>query len=432
MKFSRLPPFLVGACVKIVLTSACFGSVIYDNLSSEGMFVTPFGANFPTEGTFSYIAEGFTVPVGANYTLTSFEFPISVAVNDPNIIDAFVMDDSGGAPGNVLESFQLTNLPLGGALTTVTSTLPLELTGGSQYWIAVTGGSPTTLGVWEQSDTPGIGSSRLIVNGVDQGWTPGIPLDPTLALLVNGDPVPEPRLGRLLAAGLIVLASFKLRSKLTSKRDHYAAWSSRILRGMMRSVAFFLLAALSLFFAAGFVNAEPIVYTESVTASGTLGSESFTNSLVTLTFVGDTSTVVSVISGFFTNEVGTATVDVASLGSATFAPGVVITDDLAGCYVEFEDAIIGDPVDQLMLATFNSAFDINNLTTSIGPITGSDDVGPGPYETDQGPLDFSSVGVSSTFTATLATPEPATTLVVGLGLAGMALFRRGNSKNRPQ
>ena len=232
MKFNRFLRFLVGAFVTIVLTSACFGSVIYDNLSSESMFGTAFGANFPAMGTFSSIAEGFTVPSGANYILTSFELPIGVSVTEPDsILDAFVMSDSGGAPGNVLESFQLSNLPPGRALTTVTSTLPLELTGGSQYWIAVTGGTPTSYGVWNWSDTPGISTSKLIVNGVDQGWTVGVPADNTLALLVTADPVPEPRLAFLLAAGLTVLAGFTLRSKLTSKRDPHVAWSSRILRG---------------------------------------------------------------------------------------------------------------------------------------------------------------------------------------------------------
>ena len=65
-------------------------------------------------------------------------------------------------------------------------------------------------------------------------------------------------------------------------------------------------------------RAESITYTEQATASGSLGSTSFTNALVTLTFAGDTANVTQIGQGEFANSTGTATVTVAGIGTATF------------------------------------------------------------------------------------------------------------------
>src|SRR5262245_61163426 len=72
-------------------------------------------------------------------------------------------------------------------------------------------------------------------------------------------------------------------------------------------------------------DATPITYTVQATADGQLGTSTFTNALVTLTFTGDTSTVMPG-SGFinpigpvsFITAPGTATLNVAGIGTGTF------------------------------------------------------------------------------------------------------------------
>jgi hypothetical protein len=73
------------------------------------------------------------------------------------------------------------------------------------------------------------------------------------------------------------------------------------------------------------VQATPITYTETVTGTGTFGTSTFANALVTLTLAGDTSLVVGSAPHF--DQVGSATVGVAGVGLATFINPVFVVDD---------------------------------------------------------------------------------------------------------
>src|SRR5262245_19513575 len=69
-------------------------------------------------------------------------------------------------------------------------------------------------------------------------------------------------------------------------------------------------------------HATPITYREMITGTGTLGSSAFTNTVVTVSFFGDTSNVLGV-GGLASTTVGTAAVDVFGLGIATFTDPVM-------------------------------------------------------------------------------------------------------------
>jgi len=181
---------------------------------------------------------------------------------------------------------------------------------------------------------------------------------------------------------------------------------------------------------AGMMLAGPITYTESATASGSLGGSSFTNALVTVKLDGDTANVVSGGGGFFTNSVGTFTVNVVGIGTAALtAPGAEVFVNQT-----FAPAAAGFGAGSSILDTLNSSLSTYALTTAIGPITGSPFINPGtPFSTSLGNLVINSAG-NSTFTATtnasIATPEPMTggMLCVGLlGLLGLGRLR-GSTK----
>src|SRR5690348_16425412 len=75
-------------------------------------------------------------------------------------------------------------------------------------------------------------------------------------------------------------------------------------------------------------HAGAITYTEQATATGSLGANSFTTALVTITFSGDTLNVTNPLTGIFRNMVGTATVTVAGIiGAATFTDTMGAVDN---------------------------------------------------------------------------------------------------------
>src|SRR5579862_1176439 len=70
----------------------------------------------------------------------------------------------------------------------------------------------------------------------------------------------------------------------------------------------------------GVASAAPITYTETLTASGTLGGTTFTDALVTVTLTGDTSNVTAgpVPHTDVLVNTGSATVSVSGIGTGTF------------------------------------------------------------------------------------------------------------------
>jgi hypothetical protein len=216
---------LSSVCVRAILLVALFtgisfaGAVVFSNLVQPGDQYGPdpvgigHTPGFPNPGDYLIFATNFTPQ--ADYSLTEIDAPLGV-VSGPNQIEAYLMADSGGQPGAVLESFHLTGLPnsFPEPLDTILSSTHPMLEAGQQYWFAATGG-PNTFANWSltlfQGDPTSGGASQSVTGGVPGPWTVGGGTR-TGALRVIGDAagVPEPGAAVLTAAGLLLV--IRLRS----------------------------------------------------------------------------------------------------------------------------------------------------------------------------------------------------------------------------
>lgn len=173
---------------------------------------------------------------------------------------------------------------------------------------------------------------------------------------------------------------------------------------------------------AALVQAGTITYTEQATATGTLGASAFNSALVTITFVGDTTNVVCA-GGFCNVVVGTATLNVAGIGTATFITDTYQAFDNQGSIAAgIADWSLGASI----LDTYDSVFASYDLMSAIGPVTDTSFIRPDvTFATDLGGFNMQSAG-NSTFTATtgIGTPEPATLALFGAGLAVLSLLRK--------
>ena len=178
------------------------------------------------------------------------------------------------------------------------------------------------------------------------------------------------------------------------------------------------LLALCLICCCASLQATPFYYSDEAEASGSLGSSTFTNALVTATFFGDTTNV-SPVGSDYLNTVGAAFVTVAGLGTATFTDSVIAFDVQGGLVAGIYDATVSNEI----LDTQNSAFATYDLTTPIGPISGTANVPVAlSFETNMGALVFTSIGRTSTFSAG-EVPEPLTSTLTCSGLVLIAILR---------
>ncbi len=178
------------------------------------------------------------------------------------------------------------------------------------------------------------------------------------------------------------------------------------------------------------VGATPITYVEQAVATGELGSTAFTDALVTLTYVGDTINIQSSGTGLFGDHKGTATVNVAGIGTATFTDKMIaaVTQNTdGGLYPYAPSAEISDHTSDLLIcATSNPIFATYDLSTAIGPISGTALWNGGAlFPTTDGNFLISIISGDATFTATTSpVPIPGALLLLAPGLASVAAVRR--------
>ena len=183
----------------------------------------------------------------------------------------------------------------------------------------------------------------------------------------------------------------------------------------MRNILFVsILTACSL----GSPYAVPITYTEQAIASGSFGGTAFSDALMTIVLIGDTSSVT--LDAAIYHNIGPATVTVAGIGSATF------TDQMdAFCNVSGTGAggISDVTLNVLVLVTNGLQPSSCTLGTVSGTVSGTTTFNSLlHYPTTNGSLFFTAIGISS-FTAT-AVPEPGSLALLGIGLSCLIAVRR--------
>jgi hypothetical protein len=175
-------------------------------------------------------------------------------------------------------------------------------------------------------------------------------------------------------------------------------------------------------------HASPITITETLTASGFLGS-SFSNQTVTLTGIGDTSNVTLFVPGIYILNLSSATVQVGAGPVATFTGGIYAFDNQSSSATGLTQVVppLGDIVDTVGVPGF-ATYALNSSITG----TGSTTIDPlDLFPTSAGNFDLTSFGSNTTFTATVspsATPEPSSLALLATGILGIAETAR--RKNR--
>jgi hypothetical protein len=171
-------------------------------------------------------------------------------------------------------------------------------------------------------------------------------------------------------------------------------------------------------------KADTIIYTETATATGSLGGTPFTNATVTLTGTGNIAGITSPFSGVFT-LVLPVSIQISGIGTFSFTDTVQVVDNGPGSLAGF-----GDNSNNFgILFDVAAPFSFYNLASAIGPISGTSTINFGEsFGTAGGSFSLSSVS-SDSFRAvdtsiTSPVPEASSFALLCTGIVGFAGLAR--------
>ncbi len=173
------------------------------------------------------------------------------------------------------------------------------------------------------------------------------------------------------------------------------------------------------FILCGATRAATLTYVDQGKLNGSLGSISFTDTLVNITLTGSTGDVVSTSPGIYMLA-GTSVFSIDGIGSGTFTSEIgVLADQLKGTtgFADFTGS-------EIVLGTISRLFRTYDLSSAIPPTLGLPATS-GFTDTTAGVLFLSYQFGLSSFSATprdLPVPEPATASCTAIALTALGLF----------
>jgi len=168
-------------------------------------------------------------------------------------------------------------------------------------------------------------------------------------------------------------------------------------------------------------NAAQIEYNFSGFTTGTIGTNSFTNTSFSMSLYGDTDATYYGGSSIWYND-GSAEITLGGIGTATFITPLRMFSNNSNNAVGMQNVVTYDKLDM-----WSAGLAGYTLDTEIGPVTGSTWTGQwAGTETSLGLIQLSGVK-DVTFTATTTVPEPSTIVLFVTGFSGLAFCRRKRS-----